>query len=705
MQKILDRTPTVFPYTLDVRRESLFKRPPSPEAMRSSTKYNIWAVLLTALMLASLIPQPTEMSDESAPLEAGRQQGGVEAACEGLTFEDMFNYTHATFDVQMNDDWESAYVQAIAWINGTLADQVRLDLEGLFEGIPGGNNGWLSSDEYQAIDSIAAECVTQTNPRIGFRGGPPHRGGDGVNWYNATWENTDETPLTVEEWNLMPQNHVDEQPCEDGSPNADCVEIPNIPLSPGRNCDTTINDPDECRIIVYLNGTFVFEGLTLCEGCLSNDEFTMAMNTSNMTNADLAWTYPALEGLRVDVFEECDGRSIDYEHNDNQGDAPVPGTCESDETISYETRLVSIDGETRLRVETHVEYDMSTWPVGQDMFFDMTTEPPDVDDPPMWTEAAPSEGNIMPIADDGVSHFVSTAQMDVWATDDQGAPLISCTGAEGWSMTSDGDGLSADAPAGIDSTTVTCKATDASNQSTDERNYTLQVPMRLSGTASGGVATVTMTPTAGMPSMDAVVTLVQDDSQTSSDSVTMNGETVVSVDLSSMSPGPFMVRISADGTGMANFDHTYDFGMSKASSPPSITVSDGFWNGETYELSGFVNDPDGDPVAITGTNDDFDWGTFQVQGNNWVASGAGVPGAVDNMLTITACDRWDQCTSIMHSAGETPSGEDDEPVNPPVSDSEGSDDGLAVAGFIIAIVALVIIIIAVVAMVLLGRRK
>ena len=130
-------------------------------------------------MLASLIPQPTEMSDESAPLEAGRQQS-VEAACEGLTFEDMFNYTHATFDVQMNDDWESAYVQAIAWINGTLADQVRLDLEGLFEGLPGGDNGWLSSDEYQAIDSIAAECVTQTNPRIGFRGGPPHRGGDGV---------------------------------------------------------------------------------------------------------------------------------------------------------------------------------------------------------------------------------------------------------------------------------------------------------------------------------------------------------------------------------------------------------------------------------------------------------------------------------------------------------------------------------------------
>lgn len=697
----MDRTPSVFPSTLDVGRESLFKRQPSPESMRSSTKCNIWAVLLTALMLASLIPQPAEMSDEVEPLEAGRQQS-VEAACEGLTFEDMFNYTHAVFDVQMNDDWESAYVEAVAWINGTLADQVRLDLEGLFEGLPGGDNGWLSSDEYQAIDSIAAECVTQTNPRIGFRGGPPHRGGDGVNWYNATWENTEETPLTVQEWNLMPMNHIDERSCEQ-SPNNDCVEIPNLPISPGRDCDTTITDPDECRIIVYLNGTFVFDGITL--GGLSNDEFTMAMNTSNMTNADLAWTYPALEGLRVGVFEECDGRSIDFESNDNQGTAPVPGTCTSDETISYETRLVSIDEETRLRVETHVEYDMSTWPVGQDMFFDMTTEPPEVDDPPMWTESAPSEGNIMPIADDGVSHFVSTAQMAAWATDDQGAPLISCTGAQGWSMTSDAEGLSADAPAGVDSTSVTCMATDSAGQSTDERNYTLQVPMRISGTATGGTATVTMTPTAGMPSMDAVVTLVQDDSQTSSDSVTMNGETVVSVDLSSMSPGPFMVRISSNGAGMADFDHTYNLGMSKASSPPSISIVNYEWIGENYEITGQFSDPDGDPVTITATDNGNPWGTIQTSGNQWMATGAGIPNADANSIILTACDNWNQCSSQTHEAGGTPGGQDDESVDPPVSDSEGSDDGLAVAGFIIAIVALVIVIIAVVAMVLLGRRK
>ena len=649
--------------------------------MRSATKCSIWAILLTALMIASTIQLPDEIAEEEEIAETSARQNSVEAACEGLTFEDMFNYTHAIFDIRINDDWESADVSAVAWINGTLSDQVRVDLESLFEGLPGGDNGYLSSDEYNAIENIAAECVTQTNPRVGFRGGGPHRGGDGVNWYNATWENTDENPLTVEEYNLMPQNHADERACE-SSPNSNCVEIPTIPgPTPGRDCDTTIpqaNNVDECRIIVWLNGTFVFNGLTL-SGEPSSDEFTIAMNTSNMTNADLFATFPENEGLRVGAFEECDGRLIDQENNDNQGSQVYPGTCESDGTITQESRLISMAGETRLRVDIHVEYDMNDWPTGQDMFFDMTTEPPETDDPPMWTASAPADGSIMPIADDGTVYFLSTQQMDAWATDDQGAPLISCSGADGWSMSSDGDGLYADAPAGQDSTTVSCHAMDSAGQTTDVRNYTLQVPMRVTGSASGGSATVTMTPTAGMPSMDAVAILVQEDAQTASNSVTMNGETTVTVDLSAMSPGPFMVRISAQGSGMSDFDHTFDLGMSKASSPPSVTVSDGFWNGEMYELSGFVNDPDGDPVTITGTNGGYNWGTFQVQGQNWLASGSGIPDADANELTITACDNWNQCTSVMHSAGETPGGS--EPTPPTPADSGGDEDSAGLPGF------------------------
>ncbi len=666
----------VFPTTLDVTRESIFKRQGSRQGMRSTTKCSLLALLLTALMLASTVQLPTEMAEESMPSETEARQNSIEEECEGLTFEDMFNYTHAVFEIQINDDWESADVNAVAWINGTLSDQVRLDLENLFEGLPGGDNGWLSSDEYNAIENIAADCVTQTNPRVGFRAGPAHRGGNGVNWYNATWENTNENPLTIEEYNLMPQNHVDERSCE-SSPNSNCVEIPTVPITEGRNCDTTVNEPDECRIVVWLNGTFFFDGMTL-GGPYTDDDFTVAMNTSNMTNADLSVTYPALSGLRVGAFEECDGRLIDQENNDHQGDAPVVGTCTSDNTISQESRLVSIAGETHLRVAAHVEYDMDIWPTGQDMFFDMTTEVEAGDEAPMWTASAPAEGEIMPIADDGVSYFLSTSQMSAWATDDQGAPLISCTGASGWSMTSDGDGLSADAPNGQDSTTITCHATDSAGQTTDTRNYTLQVPLRATATANGNSASVTMTPTAGMPSMNAVVTLVQDDAQTSSDTVSLNGETTVSVDLDSMSPGPFMVRISATGSGMAGFEHTYDMGTSKGSSPPTISISSGDWVGENYDLTGYFNDPDGDPVTITATNNGNPWSNVDMAGNQWAIYGPGIPNAEANSIVLTACDSWGECASVTHEAGASPN---NEPSTPPPTSDSSSEDGGGLPGF------------------------
>jgi len=195
-----------------------------------------------------------------------------------------------------------------------------------------------------------------------------------------------------------------------------------------------------------------------------------------------------------------------------------------------------------------------------------------------------------------------------------------------------------------------------------------------------------MTPTAGMPSMDAVVTLVQDDAQTSSNAVTMNGETVVTVELSSMSPGPFLVRINAQGNGMADFSHTYDLSMSKESTPPSVTILDGFWNGDSYELSGFVNDPDGDQVTLSGMNGGYNWGTFQIQGNNWLGWGSGIPDADANELTITACDNWNQCTSVMHSAGETPG--DSEPTPPAPTDSDDGGGGLPGFGLVVALGAI-----------------
>ena len=669
----------MFTTVLSVCRESIFKRQWNANDMRDIVKCNMWAIFLATLMVASVVQLPNEIPEETAPSEAGRQAGGVEAACEGLTFEDMFNYTHAIFNMEINDDWESAEVSAVAWVNGTLADQVRTDLEDLFEPL-GTNNGWLSSDEYNAIEQIAAECVTQTNPRVGFRAGPPHRGGESVNWYNATWINTEENPLSLEEYNLMPPNHADERACTVSSPNNDCTEIPVTPHTPGRDCDTTVNQPDECRIVIWLNGTFEFPGLTFGDG-IGNDEFTVAMNTSNMTNADLHLTYPALSGLRVGAFEECDGRLIDAENNDNQGAAPVPGTCTGDGTITQQSRLVSIAGETRLRVDTHVTYDMEDWPIGQDMFFDMTTEPPEVDEPPVWTGSAPMDGEILPVADDGPSHFVSTSQMASWASDDQGSPLITCTGADGWSMTSDGEGLIADAPDGQDSTTVTCHATDSAGQETDARSYTLQVPLRVTGSTSQSTADIVVTPTSGMPSMDVVVTLTQDNAQSSSPTTSVATESTVSVSMGELSPGPFTVMIQASGTGMASFSHSYDLSLSKESNPPTMTITMSEWIGENYELTGQISDPDGDSVTITSTINGNDWAEVEVSGNQWPVNGPGIPDSDSNTIVFTACDSWNKCTTLSHDAGATPGGNtgvESTPPPPAVKEEGGGLPGFGI---------------------------
>ena len=129
-----------------------------------------------------------------------------------------------------------------------------------------------------------------------------------------------------------------------------------------------------------------------------------------------------------------------------------------------------------------------------------------------------------------------------------------------------------------------------------------------------------------------------------------------------------MVQISATGSNMAGFSHTYDLGMTKASSPPSITISMGEWIGENYELTGNFNDPDGDVVTITATNNQNMWGTILTSGNQWMANGAGIPNSDTNTIVLTACDSWNECSTVTHEAGATPG-------QTPDNGGSGDDDG------------------------------
>ena len=95
---------------------------------------------------------------------------------------------------------------------------------------------------------------------------------------------------------------------------------------------------DECRIELWLNATMVIDGVT------DPNDFTIAFNSSNMSNARLDFTFPAIPDLRMDMWEECEGRFVGPDEDNPRTDsAPIRGSCIGDGTASYEL-LVNDDG-------------------------------------------------------------------------------------------------------------------------------------------------------------------------------------------------------------------------------------------------------------------------------------------------------------------------------------------------------------------------
>ena len=122
---------------------------------------------------------------------------------------------------------------------------------------------------------------------------------------------------------------------------------------------------------------------------------------------------------------------------------------------------------------------------------------------------------------------------------------------------------------------------------------------------------------------------------------------------------------------MSTFAHTYDLSMDKASSPPSISISLYEWVEDDFEIRGNFNDPDGDSVTITATNNQNSWGSPVVSGNTWYVKGPGFASPSPNVIIVTACDSWGQCESVEHNAGQMAATAADGNSG---NDNTGSDD-------------------------------
>ena len=108
------------------------------------------------------------MTSTTIAEDSGRQMDD-DVDCSGYTFEDLFEYDNAVFMFQILDDWASSDLYANSWVNETRASVVRDNLDGLFEGFPGGNNSWISTDERDAVREIGAKCIADMYTRIGIR--------------------------------------------------------------------------------------------------------------------------------------------------------------------------------------------------------------------------------------------------------------------------------------------------------------------------------------------------------------------------------------------------------------------------------------------------------------------------------------------------------------------------------------------------------
>ena len=240
------------------------------------------SLLLIGLMLATSLGISTPSSAETSA-----RQEVQDVDCSGYSFEDLFEYNFAYFDIEIGDDWNTASFDANAWVNGSNAAIVRDNLDGLFEGFEafGGNDDWISTDERDNVRDIGPMCIADMETRMGIKEGDTHRGE--IEWGNLSFV---EDGIGLDEVDLIPQTHPEKRDCSSrlGASN-DCEEVP-----------VSATDNLEISMFVKDGENHNAQFTQLANKGVSN--FTLAFNVSNISNAHVKFTFPSVQGLRINTY-------------------------------------------------------------------------------------------------------------------------------------------------------------------------------------------------------------------------------------------------------------------------------------------------------------------------------------------------------------------------------------------------------------------
>lgn len=613
--------------------------------------------LLLVLFCSIAFPYLDTLDDVSVDvLPAQGRQDGLDVDCSGYTFEDLFEYDFALFQLNILDDWATGDLFANAWVNGSNAAIVRDNLDGLFAGLPGGDNNWISTDERDAVRSIGPKCIADMETRLGMREGVPHSGG--VDWNDFEFV---EDGIGLDEVNLVPLNHQDTRTCTNFGAAQGCKEVP-----------TSTTDDLEIRLELASGETNNIRWDQLPNSGVSN--FTLAMNITNMSNAALRVNFPILQGLRMYDF-----RVVDNEPESGQ-------SCDDIGEPSF-TYL----GDGSLQVTQLVNFDRNQWDLVCHMFIDFTTQIPESNEAPIWNSLAPSNGSKIPTLGTGTWRFATAALGNGWASDDDGWALHCDFEQAGWSVMTDvlGD-FYVTQPVSSSQSMATCLAVDPLGKTDENDTRTWQFGTLFSATGEvdeSGKNAVLSISSAGL--VDEFLFAVRASQlgvlgpagqQVAITSA--QAETVV-VSLDNLRPGAFMLSSTAQAQMMLEITSLFDLGLVKPNSPPTISVATNFndknatWdeNQLKFSMYGLVSDPDLEGVTMSLTICGADYQGFSINGINWeveISTAICLANGLSNYdVLLKATDDSGATTSLLVHI-EPPSSPDDNIRSPMPPASEDS---------------------------------
>ena len=594
-------------------------------------------ILMVFMGTSSMYSPPIELIEEEELPTSGRQGLDIEGECEGLKFEDLFDYDFADFKIYIGDDWATAEMDAGSFVNGSKSSVVRENLDGLFEGLNGGNNSFISTDERDAVRAIGPKCIGAMDTRIGMKEGMPHRGAP--DWNNLTFV---EDGIGLDEVDLVPENHPEERTCQSLGAGNGCKEVP-------------VSITDDLQIMMFLadgeSNNVRFNQLPNT----GDSNFTLGLNVTNMSFAHLELNFPLKQGLRM----------ANYSIQDTVTAADGTVTVTENTALSGPEALYLPDG--RLRVNQVVTYAPSEYPIQRDLFIDFTTMAPDTNEAPEWTSNATEDGTIIPMLD-GMTHTVSGEKTSMWATDDSGWGM-DCTFVEsGWSSTLDGEGnLNVQVQnSQATSSNAECYVADPFCATTiDSRNWTFGEVFSSAAVLSenGDSIEFTLTPTGLVSEMAISAHAHQSSAMGQIRTTTLaSNDATLSLPLDGLSPGMVMVMGQAQSSNMLDLNFMLNFGLEKASLPPLITIKKNLdaqnatWDasGFTFTLEGDVLDPDGEEVSLALVICGYPTNDFtREQGKsgwsidvNIVSCSSQNPPVTSYDVTITATDESGSVTTI-----------------------------------------------------------